>query len=195
MSTDLALIQQTADHLALPENRYLVRQLPPHQLYALEQLGEIATEAVDDLVIGWAEEGKTQQWMADQLACSQQAVSKRMVRLGIKTEAATRGEGQGSYNRVVTTESDEVEEIEGAEVEIIDNDGPAAEYLPDLMAEDADQNLRTQVVRWFEIGRRINQMLDARSALNPKSPSDQKAIARDADLMVAIARRISKEAR
>jgi hypothetical protein len=54
----------------------LAHNLPSLFLYRLEQAGQVATEVLDERITAWVKEDKTQQWMATEMGCSQQAVSK-----------------------------------------------------------------------------------------------------------------------
>ncbi len=51
-----------------------------------------------------------------------------------------------------------------------------SQYLPDLLDEDSPRNLRTQIVRWCELGLHIESLLDNRAKLDPKSDEDLRLI-------------------
>ena len=67
----------------IPATQASARDLPSDVLYALERAGEISRAILDERVTDWATAGWTQRRMADELGCSQQAVSERVRRLGI----------------------------------------------------------------------------------------------------------------
>jgi len=96
---DLALIEHS---LTVPESREIAQKLTSRDLFRLEAIGAIATEILDERVTEWAEQGWSQQAMANELGCSAPAINKRLKRLGVKTEAALRGEGRPSINPVNT---------------------------------------------------------------------------------------------
>lgn len=70
---------------------------------------------------------------------------------------------------------------------------PPAHYLPDLVSKDATDNLRTQLVVWFEQGRHIETLLKSKSPLTSKSVADLRSLKHDADLMVRVANHVKKE--
>lgn len=106
----------------IPTTRALAHDLPSDVLYAFERAGEISREILDERVTAWAEAGLTQQWMADEMGCSQPAVSKRMKRLGL---APAHPEKQRLHNRVMQGSNGggtapEIRTFEIADVEIFD---------------------------------------------------------------------------
>lgn len=66
------------------------------------------------------------------------------------------------------------------------------QYLPDLLDEDAPTNLRTQVVRWCELGRHIEALLNEQTQLEPKDSDDLRLIKDEVEVMVEVARRIRR---
>jgi hypothetical protein len=72
---------------------------------------------------------------------------------------------------------------------------PGAHHLPDVVAEDAHENLRTVALRWFEWGLDVKQLLEDSVQLEPKSDADWEAIKQQADEMVRIARDLKKARR
>jgi hypothetical protein len=99
--------------LVIPESLEVAENLPSDLLYKLEIAGEISKEILDRRVIEWADEDWTQSQMADELGCSQQAVSKRMKRLGVQP-SQPHAPRDITYNRVVS--SDPPEYVEPDEV-------------------------------------------------------------------------------
>jgi hypothetical protein len=63
--------------------------------------------------------------MAEEMGCSQQAVSNRLARLGVQTATRKQGEGRPSYNPVVTS-SPEDEVVPDEDVEFKPPDAAAA---------------------------------------------------------------------
>lgn len=101
----------------------------------------------------------------------------------------------------------ELEEIEEVDAEVVDDEpaprrrsatradvaeGPA-HYSVDLAAPDAEENLRTQAVRWFERGLAVRDLLNSRKPIEAKSPEDLKAIKKRAALMESTARRLKEQ--
>jgi hypothetical protein len=68
----------------IPVTRALAYELPSDLLYKLERAGEISRQILDERIVEWAADGWTQSAIADELGCSQPAISKRMTRLGIE---------------------------------------------------------------------------------------------------------------
>lgn len=62
--------------------------------------------------------------------------------------------------------------------------------MPDEVSNEADRNLRTQAVRWFEQGRHLEELIDEGAVIEPRSKDDKTAIKREASHMAAIARRL-----
>lgn len=170
------------DEVVVPTARVDVERLPSEVLYRLEQAGEIAKEILDERVVRWAEGGMKQAWMADELGCSQQAVSKRLARLGIETRDPR---GRPKNNNQV---------VKPPRQEVLPPDRPA-QHLPDLLAPDAPDNLRTQVVRWCELGRHIEMLITERAVLEPKSDEDVALIAAEVSAMARIATQLEKKIR
>jgi hypothetical protein len=71
---------------ALVASPDLVRGVPPRVLYQLEQAGKLAADVLDEWVREWTREGKTQEWIAGELGCTRQAISKRQARLGVQSD-------------------------------------------------------------------------------------------------------------
>ena len=70
--------------LVVPTNREAVLALESPVLYLLEQAGEVAREILDERIVGWTQQGWTQREIAEEIGCSQQAISKRQMRLGVR---------------------------------------------------------------------------------------------------------------
>lgn len=83
---------------------------------------------------------------------------------------------------------DDAEEVDPDEV-LDPNEAvpPGSHYLPDVMAEDANENLRTVVLRWFEWGLHVKELLDNSTRLEAKSAADREEIRNQAGQMVDIA--------
>jgi hypothetical protein len=107
--------------MKVPESAELARQLPSDVLYQLEAAGQLATEILDERVIQWTGESWSQRKIADELGCSQPAVSKRQRRLGIEPAQPHKAPAI-SDNRVIT--SDDEPEIVDAEP-VSDDPGPS----------------------------------------------------------------------
>jgi hypothetical protein len=112
--------------------------MPSAQLYMLERAGEMARDILDERIVEWTREGWTQQRVADELGCSQQAISKRQARLGVKSI-----DPRGSYNRVVkddcepeTVEPDEILEPVGNGRILL----PTNEHVVRRLAATAERN-------------------------------------------------------
>lgn len=71
------------------------------------------------------------------------------------------------------------------------SDGPA-HYLPELAADDVEENLRAQALLWFERGLVIKELLDKKRSLEPRDGDDRKAIKKRAALMESTARRLKE---
>lgn len=190
----------TSTALAVPTRKEL-ELLGPGDLWTLSErageVKEIADELLDELLIGWANEGKTQTEIAKLVGRSQKTVSRRYERLGI-TPQSNRGRPRISQG---TNSADE----EVIDAEVVEDDpatprprktrtspdGPA-HYLPDVVADDADQNLRTQALHWFEQGQVVKALLDKRKEVTPRSDQDREAIKREAAVMERTARRLKE---
>lgn len=71
--------------------------------------------------------------------------------------------------------------------EVLDPEPPVG-HLPDFVASDADTNLRTVSLRWFQWGRDVKALLDEGGTVAVESRDDKRAIRAQADLMVKVAR-------
>jgi hypothetical protein len=85
---------------------------------------------------------------------------------------------------------DEAEEVSGEVLPPKPKPKGPVRYLPDEVAPDALQNLRTQAMRWFELGGRIDRMIEEGTVIDPQSREDKAAIKREAGEMSRIARRL-----
>lgn len=103
--------------LIVPESKDVVRSLPSETLYKLEVAGEIATEVLDERVIEWIKEGQSQEYVSDEIGCTQQAVSKRIIRIEEEQGIVLPRDPRGSYNRVVKDDESSFAEEEEEEVE------------------------------------------------------------------------------
>ncbi len=183
--------------LVVPDSADIARTLPSDALYRLEAAGQIATEILDERVIAWTEEGKTQAWIAGELGCKQPAVSKRQTRLGV-TARSSRGRPRGSNNSggiIPDPESQDHADAGAVDAEVVEPDevlppdpDPPVGRLPDFVADDADTNPRTVALRWFMWGRDLKQLLEDGVDVETESRDDKRAIKEQADLMVRIAR-------
>lgn len=61
---------------------------------------------------------------------------------------------------------DDFTEAEIVDLEEVLPPGPA-HYLPDVVSEDAGENLRTQALHWYEQGRVVLQLLDDGVTVEP----------------------------
>jgi hypothetical protein len=175
--------------LAIPEGRDVVRSLPSEMLYRLELAGQIATEVLDERVVEWTEAGQTQVWIAEELGCTPQAVSKRQMRLGAEPQSSRgRPRNNNSVDIRDDGETETAEEVEPAEVL---PPGPMR-YLPDIVAEDAGEDLRTVALRWFDWGRNVKELLDGSGEVEARSKADRDQIRSEADLMIRVARGLKK---
>ncbi len=66
------------------------------------------------------------------------------------------------------------------------------QHLPDLLDEDSPRNLRTQVVRWCELGRHIESLLDNRAKLEAKSEEDARLIHLEMKAMCELAQKLER---
>lgn len=80
----------TATALVVPTTRDAMLALTPRDVYMLEQAGQVAREIVDNWIVEWTEGGWSQAEIAQELGCSQQAVSKRQSRIGIEPSQPNR---------------------------------------------------------------------------------------------------------
>jgi hypothetical protein len=81
----------TLDEDGMPATPEIARMLPSRTLYRLEVAGEIARDVLDERVIAWTGDGWSQRKIAEEVGCTQSAVSKRQARLGIKSRALRAG--------------------------------------------------------------------------------------------------------
>jgi len=73
----------TSTELIVPDSRDLILSLDSPTLYKLEEAGQIARDILDERVVGWTSEGWSQRQIAEEIGCTQAAISKRQARLGI----------------------------------------------------------------------------------------------------------------
>jgi hypothetical protein len=130
--------------IAIPESREIAQELPSNVLYQLEEAGQIATEILDERVTAWKHEGSTQKWIAGEFGCSQQAVSKRQKRLGIKP---SQPQAPRSNNPVVT---DPVEHVTISPEDIVEPEPqyprvPLPETIP-LVRDGSAEEVESAVV-------------------------------------------------
>lgn len=189
----------TGTALAVPTRQEL-EQLGPGDRWTLEErldeAGDILREFNDEELRTWVEvDLKTQAEIAKLVGRSQARISQRCSALGI-----TSGSKRGRPRNISADNSDE--EIIDAEV-VEDDPGPRprkartspdgpAHYLPELSADDVEENLRAQALLWFERGLVIKELLDKRRKLVPRSAEDLKAIKKRAALMESTARRLKE---
>jgi len=188
-----ALAQRTGFDLARLES------LSPTDRWDLEDAIDEAQgtlrEFNDEELCRWVEgEHKTQAEIAEMVGRTQSTVSYRCSRLGIVS-----GSKRGRPRNIEVDNSADAEVVDG---EIVDEpkprrrqspDGPA-HHFPDVVAADAEENLRTQALHWFEQGAHIKGLLDGKRPLEPRSAEDRKAIKREAALMERVARRLKEAA-
>jgi hypothetical protein len=182
--------------LAIPTSRDL-EALSPKDRWDIEDALETAhvelSNINDEELRRWVADGKTQTWIAKQVRRDQSVVSRRCAALGLEPKS-----NRGRPRNMQTHNSDDEPEL--VEGEIVESppprqphpdDGPA-HYLPDVVAEDAEENLRTQALHWFEQGGYIKGLLQKKRPLEPRSPEDRKAIKRAATDMERIARQLKE---
>lgn len=152
---------------------------------------ELGLEVAEDRLRRWVEgEGKTYREVASITGKSKSRIGQLCLKFGI-TSTDNRG------GRRVLSSAGQNEDPWNAEQERQSRprktvaDGPD-HYMPDVAAPDADQNLRTQALHWFEQGLRIKELLDKRRTLEPRSADDRTAIKKRAALMESTARRLKE---
>jgi hypothetical protein len=128
----------------------LIRQLPPDQLYLLEQAGEIAREVLDEQVIGWTEEGRSQRWIAEQLGCSHVAVGKRQARLGVESLSPRGGDRIGNPVTKESTSGTRYPEVVqfGIPAEIQETMAAALDAMPEPEREESLAKIRGEHGSW-----------------------------------------------
>lgn len=191
MSTELTIPSARELEALSPQNRWDIEE-------SLDEAQDVLREFNDDELRKWVEGGKTQRWIAEQVGRSQQRISQRCAALGLST-ASNRGRPR------ITSPSNSDPEIIDAEV--VDDEPPVrpkarrtsapegpVHHYPDVVAPDAEDNLRTQALLWFEQGAHIKELLDSRRPLEPRSDDDRKAIKREASAMERVARRLKEAA-
>lgn len=182
--------------LVIPEGHDVVRSLPSETLYRLELAGQIATEILDERVIDWTNDGWSQNQIAEELGCKQPAVSKRQKRLGIESLNTWKQKSGGGDNRGIPQTGDNgYDDAEEVDPDEVFDPAPGAHYYPDVVAEDADENLRTVALYWFEWGLSTKRLLDENVPLEAKSPADRRAIYESAGTMAEIAHQLRKATR
>lgn len=171
------------------------------QLEEAAEALQIVREFNDDMLRHWVEVDKlTQKEIAQRVGVTQGRISQRCSRLGIASGVSSRG---GRPRGVISANNSEPEVIDAEVVE--DDDAPAprprkartspdgpAHYLPELSADDVEENLRAQALLWFERGLVIKELLDKRRQLDPRSDEDRKLIKKRAALMESTARRLKE---
>lgn len=166
--------------------------LTPADRWAMEEhLDEaqgILREFNDKELQRWVEvEGKTQREIAAMVGRSKRAIARRCERLGLHS-----GDPRGGSRLGTGTQSDRgTPEPTKPAPKRTQPDGPD-HHLPDVVAPDAEDNLRTQALHWFEQGLVVRGLLDKRRPLEPRSDEDRQAIKREAALMERVARRIKE---
>jgi len=81
----------TSTELIVPDSRDLILSLDSPTLYKLEEAGQIARDILDERVVGWTSEGWSQRQIAEEIGCTQAAVSKRQARLGVEAAGPQAG--------------------------------------------------------------------------------------------------------
>ncbi len=66
----------------------------------------------------------------------------------------------------------------------------APKILSDAVAPDASTNVRTQLVEWYDQGRRVRQLLDDGASIDARSDEDRELLLQDATEMAAILKRV-----
>ena len=66
------------------------------------------------------------------------------------------------------------------------------QYLNEMLDKDSPRNLRTQIVRWCELGHHIEHLLDNRAKLEPKDETDLALIGAEVRAMAELAKRLSR---
>jgi len=165
-----------------------------------DRIGELAWEEIDQRLSRWVAEGQTQGQMAERIGRSQPTVSRRLRLLGLETARAGVG-GRPSIQVNTPGPDDDYEEVDA---EVVDDEparprrrtpsSGAAHYLPDLAADDVEENLRAQALLWFERGAVVKELLDKRRPMTPRSDEDRKAIRKEATLMERVAKRLKESA-
>ncbi len=183
--------------LVKPPTRGELEALSLAERVALEDvLGEaqqIVRELNDAEIARLHEAGASQRAIAEAMGVSKTTARNRLFRLGLVVTPdhpiPQNGDGPVVDAEVV---DDPLPSRPQARREVV-REGPA-HHLPDVMAEDALENLRTQALHWFEQGLVVRELLDRKRPLEPRSDEDRKALHREASTMERIARRLIKEA-
>lgn len=151
----------------------------------LEEVQPYVRELCDAKLRHWVEvEELTLAEVGRRVGLTPQAISKRCQKAGVEPPRKRRPR-KDEYQPVDIPADEEY--VEG---EIVRADTGAVEYVSDLVAPDAYENLRTQVVRWYEQGARVEELLTR--PLDSKSPGDKKALLQDARRMERIAQQIQE---
>lgn len=131
------------------------------------------------------------------------ANTQRVSHLPMRDALAELAEPRAPQAEPTTAEMEGLDEPEEVDAEIVEDDpkprprrqppadGPA-HYLPDVVAEDADQNLRTVALRWFDQGQLVKDLLDKKREVTARSDQDRAAIKREAAVMERTARRLKE---
>lgn len=125
--------------LAVPESRDIARSLPSDALYKLELAGQIASEILDERVIAWTEEGRTQEWIAGETGMGQSTVSDRQRRLGV--------EPKSKRGRPRREEIPEPGNSDGQDAEVVEPDEVLAPDVDVEAAEAAKRRLQISVAK------------------------------------------------
>lgn len=161
----------------------------------LDSAQDILREFNDDELRCWVEVGKTSREIGALVGRDHSRVVRRATRLGLQFRDNRGGDRSGAGAPNESADPD-AELVEGQIVPPTRRngtppDGPA-HHLPDVVAPDAEENLRTQALHWFEQGLVVRELLDRKRPLEPRSEEDRKAIKREAALMERVARQIKE---
>lgn len=157
----------------------------------LGEAQEIVRELNDAEIARLHEAGASQRAIAEAMGVSKTAARNRLLRLGLVTpDHPVPQNGDGPVvDAEVVPDADPLPSRPARRV--LAPEGPA-HHLPDVMAEDALDNLRTQALHWFEQGLVVRELLDKKRPLEPRSDEDRNAIKREAAKMARLARRLEE---
>ena len=196
MSTDLAIPTPRELEALSPSDRWDIED-------AIDQAQGAVREFNDAELRRWVEdEGKTQTEVSKIVGRSTSQISRRCIRLGIESPS-NRGRPRispegNSDEEVIDAEvvEDDAEEVTGEIVGYDDDSIPAApSVVTDDLAPDRAQNLRSQLVEFFDQMREVRGLLKAGADLIPRSAEDRKALLADADRTMFLLNEIKKELR
>lgn len=165
----LPLAERIALEDAFGQAHEVIRQLNDADLASLHAAGA-SQRAIAEAC------GKSKGWAQDRLAALGLATDRKAP----KPDTSIHPLPQNGDGPVV-----DAEVVDG---EVVPDDRPV-QYLPDVVSNEADRDLRTQALRWFEQGRHLEELL-TEGAVESRSREDKTAIKREADEMVRIARRL-----